>query len=32
MLLPAFLMYINSTPSTVVNMGSGFFVVNRAIH
>jgi len=32
MLLTAFLVYINSIFRTVVNMGSGFFLANRAIH
>ena len=32
MLLPAFLMHINSTFSAVVNMGYGFFSTNRAFH
>jgi len=32
MLLPAFLMHVNSTFSTVVNMGSGFFAADRALH
>ncbi len=32
MLLPALLMHIDSTFSTVVDMGSGIFPANRAIH
>ena len=32
MFLPAFLMHVNGTPGTVVNMSSYFLATNRAIH
>jgi len=32
MLPPAFLMHINSTLSTVINMGSGFFATDMILH
>ena len=32
MLLPALLMNINSTFSTIVDMGSGFFPTNKIVH
>ena len=32
MLIPAFLMYINSTFSTVINMVSGFFATDWTFH
>jgi len=31
-LLPAFLMHVNSTFGAVVNMGSGFFATDRTFH
>jgi hypothetical protein len=32
MLLPAFLVHINSTFGTVINMGPGFFATDRTFH
>jgi hypothetical protein len=32
MLLPAFLVHINSTFSAVINMGPGFFATDRTFH
>jgi hypothetical protein len=32
MLLPAFLVYINGTFGTVINMGLGFFATDRTFH
>ena len=32
MLLPAFLMYINCTPGTVIDMGSSFLTADRTFH
>jgi len=32
MLLPAFLMYIDSTFGTVINMGFGFLATDRTFH
>jgi len=32
MLPPAFLMYINSTFGTVINMGSSFLATDRTLH